>query len=101
STSHVHCTDVLCLAVFFFQAEDGIRDFHVTGVQTCALPISSGSLTGRRKARRANVDNICRVHAASAAAGGHTSTLVRLGSFSGRAKNSSRSSFVLPSMVSR
>src|SRR5690606_40631766 len=27
------------LLVFFFQAEDGIRDFHVTGVQTCALPI--------------------------------------------------------------
>src|SRR5690606_10628317 len=27
------------LFVFFFQAEDGIRDFHVTGVQTCALPI--------------------------------------------------------------
>src|SRR5439155_9669338 len=27
--------------VFFFQAEDGIRDGHVTGVQTCALPISS------------------------------------------------------------
>src|SRR5690606_40442611 len=26
--------------LFFFQAEDGIRDFHVTGVQTCALPIS-------------------------------------------------------------
>src|SRR5690625_6035108 len=26
---------------FFFQAEDGIRDGHVTGVQTCALPISS------------------------------------------------------------
>src|SRR5690606_40580126 len=26
----------------FFQAEDGIRDFHVTGVQTCALPISIG-----------------------------------------------------------
>src|SRR5690606_40754166 len=25
---------------FVFQAEDGIRDFHVTGVQTCALPIS-------------------------------------------------------------
>src|SRR5690606_40889172 len=29
--------------VFFFQAEDGIRDFHVTGVQTCALPIFSGA----------------------------------------------------------
>ena len=30
--------DVIC--VFFFQAEDGIRDYKVTGVQTCALPIS-------------------------------------------------------------
>src|SRR5690606_40116636 len=29
---------------FFFQAEDGIRDFHVTGVQTCALPISTDRL---------------------------------------------------------
>src|SRR5690625_3987493 len=27
---------------FFFQAEDGLRDGHVTGVQTCALPISDG-----------------------------------------------------------
>src|SRR5256885_3543766 len=27
---------------FFFQAEDGIRDYKVTGVQTCALPISAG-----------------------------------------------------------
>src|SRR2546429_6248416 len=27
---------------FFFQAEDGIRDVAVTGVQTCALPISGG-----------------------------------------------------------
>src|SRR6266542_3617169 len=30
--------------VFFFQAEDGIRDATVTGVQTCALPISIGQL---------------------------------------------------------
>ena len=29
------------LSYFFFQAEDGIRDTSVTGVQTCALPISS------------------------------------------------------------
>src|SRR5437762_6153934 len=29
---------------FFFQAEDGIRDTSVTGVQTCALPILSGML---------------------------------------------------------
>ena len=28
-----------CFVVFFFQAEDGIRDVAVTGVQTCALPI--------------------------------------------------------------
>src|SRR5688500_19093766 len=27
--------------IFFFQAEDGIRDYKVTGVQTCALPISA------------------------------------------------------------
>src|SRR5215203_6596722 len=31
---------VLIWFVFFFQAEDGIRDIGVTGVQTCALPIS-------------------------------------------------------------
>src|SRR5256885_9682554 len=29
--------------LFFFQAEDGIRDYKVTGVQTCALPISRQS----------------------------------------------------------
>ena len=27
------------MELFFFQAEDGIRDYDVTGVQTCALPI--------------------------------------------------------------
>src|SRR5256885_11623210 len=32
-------TAVLYLSFFFFQAEDGIRDYKVTGVQTCALPI--------------------------------------------------------------
>src|SRR3712207_7754816 len=30
-------------SIFFFQAEDGIRDIGVTGVQTCALPISQRS----------------------------------------------------------
>src|SRR2546430_16287583 len=30
---------VFCYVFFFFQAEDGIRDLTVTGVQTCALPI--------------------------------------------------------------
>src|SRR2546427_11123654 len=32
-----------CYVFFFFQAEDGIRDLTVTGVQTCALPICRGS----------------------------------------------------------
>src|SRR5205807_6843909 len=32
-------TMVAWLFFFFFQAEDGIRDYKVTGVQTCALPI--------------------------------------------------------------
>src|SRR5207237_3570488 len=34
------CQMCFCLFFFFFQAEDGIRDSSVTGVQTCALPIS-------------------------------------------------------------
>src|SRR5206468_4742430 len=33
--------------LFFFQAEDGIRDLIVTGVQTCALPICCGSIGTR------------------------------------------------------
>src|SRR5256886_3664504 len=39
---------------FFFQAEDGIRDLTVTGVQTCALPIWSYSGRGRRVRYRAD-----------------------------------------------
>src|SRR2546429_5311539 len=40
-----HCTNLMRVVtsvelIFFFQAEDGIRDVAVTGVQTCALPIS-------------------------------------------------------------
>src|SRR5205807_5004235 len=34
------CRLLFLLLIFFFQAEDGIRDYKVTGVQTCALPIS-------------------------------------------------------------
>src|SRR2546429_3040852 len=34
-------------SVFFFQAEDGIRDVAVTGVQTCALPISPHAIIAR------------------------------------------------------
>src|SRR5215475_5168418 len=45
---------------FFFQAEDGIRDFHVTGVQTCALPIYVGgkhTLSVRYNFLDSNTDN--------------------------------------------
>src|SRR6266511_1881098 len=45
------CVDVL----LFFQAEDGIRDFHVTGVQTCALPISA---PGVRTVGRGDLDAV-------------------------------------------
>src|SRR5262249_57479567 len=38
---------------FFFQAEDGIRDWSVTGVQTCALPIWPGAGLPARGRRRA------------------------------------------------
>src|SRR5260221_9386177 len=44
------CTDQTRF-LFFFQAEDGIRDHCVTGVQTCALPISS-----RRRHKRSLCD---------------------------------------------
>src|SRR6266702_3729438 len=36
-------TEDVAAVNFFFQAEDSIRHGHVTGVQTCALPISTGS----------------------------------------------------------
>src|SRR5437667_8289699 len=38
------CVSSICSCCFFFQAEDGIRDRDVTGVQTCALPISCHAL---------------------------------------------------------
>src|SRR2546430_13177128 len=44
-TLHLNILLFMCmfsLYFFFFQAEDGIRDLTVTGVQTCALPIYSG-----------------------------------------------------------
>src|SRR5207249_9234052 len=40
------------ICFFFFQAEDGIRDRNVTGVQTCALPISALGDPGSRAAHR-------------------------------------------------
>src|SRR2546430_3669021 len=47
----------LALFLFFFQAEDGIRDLTVTGVQTCALPISPPP--GPRHLARSRVSSHC------------------------------------------
>src|SRR5204863_4231246 len=43
-----------CILIFFFQAEDGIRDLYVTGVQTCALPISRASHKEAKKVAAAS-----------------------------------------------
>src|SRR5438093_8038955 len=44
---------IICFFLFFFfQAEDGIRDWSVTGVQTCALPILSDPRDTRRAGAR-------------------------------------------------
>src|SRR5699024_11719569 len=60
----ITCVSVL---VFFFQAEDGIRVRNVTGVQTCALPISPPgcscwrtSAAPRRSCRNESVDLVRR-----------------------------------------
>ena len=46
---------VLMFFVFFFQAEDSIRDLIGTGVQTCALPISGSAGTGRKLKTHPNI----------------------------------------------
>src|SRR2546430_8900763 len=58
-------------AGFFFQAEDGIRDLTVTGVQTCALPISTGPVTSQRSriALFAVAVSVAAAHASAAMAG--------------------------------
>src|SRR5699024_11424559 len=62
---------LLRFSVFFFQAEDGIRDRNVTGVQTCALPILSwlslmeahDALNAVEPTAAADAINIMTVHA--------------------------------------
>src|SRR2546421_7963954 len=46
----------LCHCFFFFQAEDGIRDLIVTGVQTCALPIYARGQPGGITINKSNVE---------------------------------------------
>src|SRR3989441_1974857 len=47
---------------FFFQAEDGIRDKLVTGVQTCALPIFQRCPDGRPRRSCRSTDSLERKH---------------------------------------
>src|SRR5687768_17670764 len=51
SLSQYHIFVLFCF--FFFQAEDGIRDVAVTGVQTCALPICVGPAEVQERMRKA------------------------------------------------
>src|SRR5256885_16320350 len=56
---------------FFFQAEDGIRDYKVTGVQTCALPIfkldgtERYDILGVAQGLKPRSDLACRIHRSS------------------------------------
>src|SRR5205085_2967196 len=53
--------------LFFFQAEDGIRDLTVTGVQTCALPISCCLRTDRPHVSTGRESQVSVQHAVAAA----------------------------------
>src|SRR6266567_8043054 len=59
-----------CGYCFFFQAEDGIRDLTVTGVQTCALPICQPSALSAPNSltRRETADIVSRLASRNAAA---------------------------------
>src|SRR5207248_6217630 len=88
------CIYVCCLYVlffffffFFFQAEDGIRDRTVTGVQTCALPIWPARNDRRGRCaqardvvgpRRAHVEQVFQAHQASARAIVYTARSISL-----------------------
>src|SRR2546430_13394324 len=50
----IHMSSELMLFFFFFQAEDGIRDLTVTGVQTCALPIFGVAVKKKIDAKNAS-----------------------------------------------
>src|SRR5205085_4676984 len=69
------------LVFFFFQAEDGIRDLTVTGVQTCALPISrwrtSTRCAGRWASRSATVSAVEKKRRRGPSAAAHARTAPR------------------------
>src|SRR5438034_682585 len=58
-------SSVAFLVFFFFQAEDGIRDHCVTGVQTCALPILTNPTRGSRTLPVRNAATVWRIASAT------------------------------------
>src|SRR5260370_11502049 len=72
---HSSCVKLLSFpSFFFFQAEDGIRDSSVTGVQTCALPIW-GRDRGRRWWPSGRSSRCCGAWAGAVAAGDRESVV--------------------------
>src|SRR5207245_3759498 len=91
---------VVYFFLFFFQAEDGIRDATVTGVQTCALPISCSLLVARPRL----LDQRLRRRSSRLRARGGSSTLDfsadpgRVGHRRGRCHTSAASTVPLPKL---
>src|SRR5205823_10528865 len=57
------CRNFVYAMYFFFQAEDGIRDKLVTGVQTCALPISLREVLNDASSRQRQLDAFAKIEA--------------------------------------
>src|SRR5690625_7569284 len=74
-------TFIMYMTFFFFQAEDGIRDGHVTGVQTCALPIScvGNTLDGTQHAALTRSNEQNRFTSTSSTASTSDAVNIRLG----------------------
>src|SRR2546430_17601092 len=69
---------------FFFQAEDGIRDLTVTGVQTCALPTTSA---GRTRCSASKKQGACSATRRTSAGGSCSSRARALTSLAGRGRD--------------
>src|SRR5256885_11104447 len=78
---HQFSASRLHLSFFFFQAEDGIRDYKVTGVQTCALPICP--LVGSRPSSAAGSAGIWGTGAGAGAATGMSCACARASTCAG------------------
>src|SRR5690606_39598791 len=76
---------------FFFQAEDGIRDFHVTGVQTCALPIWSSTAASSHDRVRRGASRLPRSRADLPGAGDRSVDLLQPCGPGGRSRGTSGS----------